>query len=246
MSGRDLVDEMRSGVRPLTPPRQGGALDLVVGVVAVIAVISLAFFGYKFWFSGGVPQPPAAVQVAAVTRAATRVTPAAWTKADDDACMALGQAAARNPQTGNYVITNYSISEGVAFLVTKTECQLTRKTTRFCGTDGKSKLVAIVNDYLGRMDLVVLGIGAQGAPMAVAGAIFGGEPAAGDGIYQDMAKDTLDYMASYNTHVLKAVRTLAKEGVVTADDFNTGPFGGVPENIQKIFAGVTATGNICA
>ncbi|MDB5505544.1 MAG: hypothetical protein JWR75_182 [Devosia sp.] len=143
------------------------------------------------------------------------------------------------------MITNRSVAEGVAGLATMAECQLTRKIGRFCSVEGKTQLVAAVNDYFGRMDLVTLGIGVQGAPMAIAGAMFGGEPAAGDAIYQDMANDTLAFMKSYNARVVTALRKLGQNGVVKAEDFRPFPLAGIPENIVSIFEGVHPVGNTC-
>lgn len=43
MSGRDLIDEMRSGARPVTSePKRGGLFDVVVTVAAIVAVGALA------------------------------------------------------------------------------------------------------------------------------------------------------------------------------------------------------------
>lgn len=224
-------------------PGRGALFDIGLGLVAVIAVAGLGGVGFKVWSRGAGPPPPAQVQVAAL--APTQNAAAVWEKADTDACTARARAAPSHPDTGNLQITNRSISEGVAGLSTLVECQLTRKVARFCGAEGNAKLVAIVNDYLGRVDMVNFGVGLQGAPMAVAGAMFGGEPAAGDAMYKDMAEDTRTFMKSYSARVLKAVRALGQNGVVKADDFKPFPFGSVPEQITQMFAGVQQTRNIC-
>jgi hypothetical protein len=242
MSGRDLIDEMRSGARPLASQQQrGGLFDIVATIAAVVAVGALAFFAYGAWFSDKAPRPP--VQLAATPTPA--VIPVHWTEADDAACAARGRAAANDPDTGSYMITNDSIAEGMAFLGTKVECQLTSKITHFCGGDGNAELVAIVNDYMGRIDLIRLGLAAQGAPMAIAGGMFGGEAAAGDGIYDSMKADTLAYMKGYDARIVASIRSLATKGVVKADDFKPFPFAGVPSRIEAIFAGAAATSNIC-
>ena len=155
-------------------------------------------------------------------------------------------AAAENADTGTYLITNPSLAEGIPFLVTRVECQLTVKEARFCGPEGNAKLVAIVDDYLNRMDVIRVGIAAQGAPMAILGGMMGGEIAAGDEIYGSMAEDTLKFMSEHHARVVAALRALAKEGVVTADAFKPFPFAGVPSRIQPIFAGIEAKSNLCA
>ena len=242
MSGRDLVDEMRSGARPLAEkPRGGGIFDIVIGAVAVVALGALGYVAYGTWFSGKAPRPP--VQVAAVVMPAE---PVVWTEDDTKACAAKANAAAENADTGTYLITNPSLAEGIPFLVTRVECQLTVKEVRFCGPEGNAKLVAIVDDYLNRMDVIRVGIAAQGAPMAILGGMMGGEISAGDEIYGSMAEDTLKFMSEHHARVVAALRALAKEGVVTADAFKPFPFAGVPSRIQPIFAGIEAKSNLCA
>jgi len=243
MSGRDLVDQVRSGARPLTdePQRRGGLLDILATVAAIAALGTLAYFAYGAWFSGKAPHPP--VQVASVP--AQAAIPAEWTKADDTACMARARAAADDPDTGSYMITNRSVAEGMAFLGTKVECQLSTKITRFCGADGRAQLVAIVNDYITRADLVTIGLAAQGAPMALVGGMLGGEAAAGDAVYSSMHADTLAYMKDYDKRVVQSVRSLASKGIVKADDFKPFPFAGVPTRIAAMFAGTTVKSSIC-
>jgi hypothetical protein len=240
MSGRDLVDEVRSGARPLADARDRGLFDLVAATAATIAIGALAYVGYGAWFSGKPPAPPvlgAALHVPAA--------PAAWTDADEKACIARARAAASNPDTGTYTITNRSIAEGAAGLGTKIECELTARPRRFCGAEGTAQLVAIVNDYITRMDLVRLGLAAQGAPMAIAGGMFGGEAAAGDAIYSDMKADTIAYLKAYDARIATAVRGLAAGGIVKAEDFKPFPFAGVPQRIEEIFAGVSVGQQLC-
>lgn len=241
MSGRDLVDEMRSGVRPLADKPRSGPFDILAAVAAVMAIGALGYVGYGAWFSPKAPRPP--VQVATV---APTAQPVAWTEKDEAACNARARAAADDPDTGAYLITNYSIAEGAASLGTKVECQLTAKPKRFCGAEGSAQIVAILNDYIGRMDLVRIGLAAQGAPMAFAGGMLGGEAEAGDAIYDSMKGDTLAYMKSYDDRIVRAVRALASGGVVTADAFKPFPFAGVPKRIEAIFAGVEVKSSLCA
>ena len=243
MSGRNLVDEMRSGVRPMTDkPERNGLFDIIAAAGAIIAIAALGYVGYGVWFSGNAPSPPP-VQVAAITPVSA--TPAAWTEGDEKACNARASAAASNPDTGTYLITNQSIAEGAAGLGTKIECLLTAKPKRFCGPEGNAQLVAIVNDYMNRMGLVRVGLAAQGAPMAIAGGMLGGEAAMGDGVYDMQKADTLKYLKQFDDRIIKAVRTLGANGLVKAEDFKPFPFAGVPKSIEGIFAGVSVKQHIC-
>ena len=52
MSGRDLVRELRSVATP--PPKQpqrGSIVDLLIAALAVIAVASFGYFGYVTWLA---------------------------------------------------------------------------------------------------------------------------------------------------------------------------------------------------
>lgn len=218
---------------------------MVLSIVAVVAIAGLGFFAFKAWVPGGAPAPQEVSRAAVASSSLERTTPAVWTKADNDLCIARARAAAQNPETGNYRITNHSVSEGVAALTSMVQCQLTTKVTRFCGAEGKAQLIALVNDYFSRMSMVTLGIGVQGAPMAVAGAVFGGEPAAGDAIYREMASDTLAFMKTHNARVVAALQTLGRNGVVRAEDFRSFPFADIPENIVLVFDGIHPAGDAC-
>lgn len=242
MSGHDLVDEMRSGMRPVADiSRRRSLFDIAIAAAAVVALGALGFVAYGTWFSGTAPQPPAQVATTAPP-----AEPAAWTEADSAACKARGRSAASDPDTGTYSITNRSISEGVAGLATLVECELTAKPRRFCGAEGSAKVVAIVNDYINRMDLIRLGLAAQGAPMAFAGGLLGGEAAAGDAVYDSMKADTLAYMKQHDARVVKAIRSLASGGIVTKEAFKPFPFAGVPARIEELFAGIEVKSNLCS
>lgn len=237
MSGRDLVDEMRSGVRPISERSPRGIFDMVIAATAIMAVGALGVVAYGAWFPAKTPRP---VQVASAAPASS------WTETDAARCDAKAIAASDNPDTGNYMITSRSISEGLAFLTTKVECLLTTKADRFCSPEGKSQLVTIVNDYFNRLDLVKLGIAAQGAPMALVGSLAGGEAAMGDAVYGSMASDTLAYMAEKDARVVAAIRKLGSGDVIDADAFRPLPFAGLPKRVEEIFADVSVTSHLCA
>lgn len=240
MSGRDLVQARRDA----DPPRQPGAgsrfFDMLIGLVAVVAIGSVAYFGYVNWLAPrfSQPRPVPAKLVAAAT------PQMAWTDADMSRCQAKARAAAESPEMGDAVLVDRTVTEGFAGMATLVECRITTKMARFCDPAEKAALVEMVNDYLGRIDLLKLGLGAQGAPMAIMGGAFGGEMAAGRDIY-DMEKDaTLSVMDTYQKKVASALRTLGKRGVVSATDF--GGFAGTPATITDIFKNVSVTDQLCA
>lgn len=240
MSGRELVQARRDAEPPRGPRDGGRILDMLLGLVAVVAVGSLAYFGYTHWLAPRSPQPQYAPPklVAAATPAVI------WTDADMARCKAKAQAAADSPEMGDAVLVERTVTEGFAGMATLVECRITTKIARFCDPKEKAALVAMVNDYLGRIDLLRFGMGAQGAPMALLGGAFGGEIAAGRDVY-DMEKDaTFSVMETYHKRVAAGLRALGKRGVVTAGDF--GSFAGVPAAITSIFEGVTVSDQLCA
>lgn len=240
MSGRELVQARRDAEPPRGPRDGGRVLDVLIGLVAVVAIGSLAYFGYTHWLAPRFPQPrPAASKL--VAAAAPEVV---WTDADTARCKAKARAAADSPEMGDAVLVERTVTEGFAGMATLVECRITTKIARFCDPQEKAALVAMVNDYLGRIDLLRLGMGAQGAPMALLGGTFGGEIAAGRDIY-NMEKDaTFSVMDIYHKKVAAGLRALGKRGVVSASDF--GSFAGVPAPIKDIFEGVTASDQLCA
>ena len=178
MSGRELVRSRRDA-EPPREPGGGRLFDLLIGLVAVVAIGSLAYFGYTNWLAPRFAQPRAAA-----TKLVASVTPeVVWTDADMSRCKAKAQAAAETPEMGDAVLVDRTVTEGFAGMATLIECRLTTKISRFCDPKEKAALVDMVNDYLGRIDLLTLGLGAQGAPMAIMGGAFGGEMAAGRDIY---------------------------------------------------------------
>ncbi|MEQ1771706.1 MAG: hypothetical protein ABL879_17900, partial [Devosia sp.] len=113
-----------------------------------------------------------------------------------------------------------------------------------CDPKEKAVMVAAVNDYLGRTDLIMLGLGLQGAPMRLLGAATGdGEINAGSSIYDMQKADTVAFMQGYQKRVASALQKLARDGLMAPADFGT--FVGVPETITTLFAGKTAQRNVC-
>ena len=216
-------------------------------LVAVAAVVSAGVFGYVSWIrphSAG-PRVPDhnAVLVASATRQAS-VTEA-WTDADDGRCLARARAEANSDGPQQVVSPNPSLAPGFAGMATLLECKLTRKVSRFCSPEQKTKLVEAVNDYLTRRDLIVGALGLQGAPMAIMGQFVGGEAAMGSDIYESQRDEVVGFMQIYNTRIANALKALARDGMVGPADF-AGFMGGPPENIQIMFGSAVAERNTCA
>lgn len=245
MSGRELITEIRSAAKtPRTPPRQHSVIDLLFALLAMAAVGCLGYFGFTAFLRSQQIQPdPPAAAVAPDRPAPSDV---AWTEADDQQCRAAARAASAVPVPAEMGLSNRAVTEGFAAFATALDCRLTHKTRRFCDPTEKAALVAMINDYLGRLDLITAGLAAQGAPMAVAGAIFGGEAAAGSGIY-DMQRDhTIAFMTQFYSRVSASLQNLARDGIASPADF-AGPLGfGISDPIKKMFADVEATRHLCA
>ena len=243
MSGRDLVRDVRNAATPPSNPRQrGGIVDFVVTALAVIAVGSLAYFGYASWFAPHSPQPQAAppVQVASIDP----VT--AWTDADTSHCRASARTSSVNEVPSEAVFANRAVTEGFGPMATMIACRIATKSIRFCDPKEKAALIAMISDYLGRVDLIRLGLGVQGAPMAVLGEMFGGEISAGDAVYSMEKEGTFAFMKVYHDKIAAALRRLGRDGILSASDFATFMGTGVPQSITEIFDGVEAERHVCA
>lgn len=254
MSGRDLVRGLRSAEAPppKPPQRGGGILDFLIGAVAIVAVASFGYFGYATWLApkpvrvavaASAPTPPAAPSAEA-TPVLTEAD-YGWTEADGERCKAEARAAAEAPLPVDAVLTQRSVTEGFASMATLVECQITTKTARFCAPEQKTKLVAAVHTYLDKMDLIVLGLGVQGAPMAIMGEAFGGEVAFGSSVYEMQEEGTLAVMRVHHKKVVDAVKALARDGIVSQSDFAAFMGMGVPTSIKEMLKGVEAERNIC-
>ena len=244
MSGRELINEMRSGTKlPSAPPRQHSIVDLLFAVLAMGAVGSLGYFGFTAVLRS--PPAPPSQAVASVPAAEPRAD-VAWTEADEEQCLAAARAAAAGPLPGEMALASRAVTEGLAGFATALDCRLTHKTQRFCDAAGKAQLAAMIKDYLGRLDLITAGLAAQGAPMAIAGAFLGGEAAAGSDIYDMQRDQTIAFMTIYYKQVSASVAALGRDGIASATDF-AGPLGfGIPAPIKKMFADVTAERHLCA
>lgn len=244
MSGRDLVRDVRSTAKPSAVPGQGlGIVDLVVTALAIVAVASLAYFGYATWFGHRAPQP----QATPPTELVASIDPAmAWTDDDTARCRAKARAASDDEMPAEAMFANRAVTDGFGPMATMIECRIATKSTRFCDPKEKAALVAMINDYLARVDIIRLGMGVQGAPMAVLGEMFGGEIEAGSGVY-NMEKDgTFAFMQVYHSRIAEALKRLGRDGLLSAADFATFMGTGVPSTITEIFDGVTPERHACA
>lgn len=242
MSGRDLVRGVRDAAPiPKNNDRRGSIVDLVVVALAVIAVGSFAYFGYITWFGPHAPR----LQAAPPAHAASAEPLPVWTDEDTSHCKANARAVADDPMPGGALLVNRAVTDGFGPMATLIECRITTKVTRFCNPKGKAELVEIINDYLGRVDLIRLGLGVEGAPMAVLGEMFGGEIAAGDSIHDLQNEGTFAFMKVYHDRIAMALRTLGRKGIVTVSDFGTFFGTGVPSSISDIFKGVVVEESAC-
>ena len=242
MSGRELVSEMRSGGKPPRAPMQlGGLLDFAVIAIAAIAVASLGYFGVTVWLAPQGPPPAPATAVAQVPQA--MIEP--WTEADTSICQARARKAANEPVPDDLALSQRSVTEGFAGMTTMIACRMTIKSERFCDPREKEKLVAMVNDYLTRVDLITVGLGVQGAPMALMGAVMGGEPEAGSTIYEMQREGTMKFMALHDERVVAALQSLARDGIVVPEDFAQFMGMGIPKAVTRMFGDVEAERHVC-
>jgi hypothetical protein len=220
--------------------RLGGLLDVAVVTVAMIAVATLGYYGVATWFAPRTPQPAPAATVALLQPS---IEP--WTEADTSICQARARKAAGEPVPADLALAQRSVTEGFAGMTTMIACRMTTKSARFCDSEEKGKLVAMVNDYLGRVDMITVGLGVQGAPMALVGAVTGGEAAMGSSIYEMQREGTMKFMALHHEKVAAAVQSLARDGIVAPDDFAAFMGMGIPKTVTSMFDGVEAERHVC-
>lgn len=244
MSGRDLVRDVRSTAKPSAAPDQGlGIVDLVVTALAIVAVGSLAYFGYATWFAPRAPQP----QVTPPALVAAMTAPdVVWTDEDTARCRAKARAASNDEMPGDAILADRAVTDGFGPMATMIECRIATKSTRFCNPKEKAALVAMINDYLAHVDMIRLGMGVQGAPMAVFGELLGGEAQAGSGVYDVVKDGTFAVMKLYHDRIAAALKRLGRDGIVSASDFAAFFGTGVPGPITDIFDGVVAERQVCA
>lgn len=238
MPGRDLVSDLReSGKLASAPAPRGRIVDLVLAVVAAIAIGGAGYFGVTSWMS---PTAPAPARVASIAPAEV------WTDADTAVCKSRAIAAANAPIPDEMAFANRSVTEGYAGLSVLVECQLSTKASRFCDPKQKATAVAMVNDYLARTDVVYLGLGLQGAPMRLLGGVVGGEVAMGSSIYDEQRDQTTTFMNAQQRRVSAALQRLRRDGILAPEDFGGFLGGGVPKAITRAFGDVQPQRQVCS
>lgn len=227
------------------PRRQSGVLDILLGAVALTAVGALGYFGIGWWTSQNAPgasaAPPSTVAMTASLSETER-----WTEQDTARCQQKGRAAANAPIPGEMALANPAVTEGFADRATILECRIITKPARFCDPTEKAALVAAVTDYIARINVVVVALNVQGAPMSILGDMMGGEIAGGSAIYNEQRDETIAFMKLYHQRVAAGLKALGRGGVIAVGDF--GGFMGLdaPPMIREILEGVDRTGNLCA
>ena len=239
MSGQDVVRARRDKIG-MQPVRSGIGIDLLLSVVAFAAVAFCIVLASRWIMAGPPPVAPPAMVAAVDTTGLT------WTEKDSAACESRARAAASEPLSSDMAMADPVISGGgFATIAARVTCRATIKAARLCDPAQKAELVAQVNDYVTRRDLIVLGLDVQGAPMTVIGAFTGGEVAGGASMYDAIKTDTLAYIAVHHDRLLAKLHALAQGGVLSAGDFSFMGLGLSPA-LAPAFENVTATAPICS
>ena len=239
MSGQDVVRAQRDkiGIRPVP---SGLALDLVLSVVAFAAVALCLVLAARWILAGPPPVAPPDMVAAVDTTALT------WTDKDSAACESRARVAAAEPLPHEMELADSVITGGgFATIAARVTCRATIKAARLCDPAQKADLVAQVNDYVTRHDLIVMGLDVQGAPMTIIGAFTGGEVAGGAAMYDMIKADTLEYIAWHHDRLLAKLHALAQGGVLSASDFSFMGLGLSPA-LASAFADVKPTTPICS
>lgn len=237
MSGQDVVRARRDRMAS-RPERKGLFTDLLLGIAAMAALACCAVLSWN-WIMAG---PPPVAPPSTILSSSSRLD---WTAQDSATCENRANTAANEPLPAELVMADPVISNGgFARLTTRVTCRATLKVSRLCDPAQKAELVAQINDYVARHDIIVLGLDVQGAPMNIIGAFTGGEVAMGASMYDMTKADTLQYMAIYHDRLLARLHALAQGGVLSASDF--GIFGlSVSPALAPAFVAVTPTTPIC-
>jgi hypothetical protein len=244
MSGNKLVRAMRDGDLP--PPRRPRGRNIVGQLIPIITTVAVGCFAYFSFRSLTIPYAQPKAAPAQVQPVANQGITAAWTAKDIALCDGVARAASEAPVPIEMALANRSVTDGLARLATLIECSITTKIERFCDPAERAALVAMINDYLGRIDIIKLGLGIQGAPMAVLGELFGGEIAAGSDIYNLERDATFAFIKEYNLRIAAGLQSLARQDIIKAADFSTFFGTGVPSAITSIFDGVKVDRHRCA
>jgi hypothetical protein len=245
MSGREIVNAMRARGNFAKPVRTIGILDLVVAAVTVLALGCCCFLAINTIFRPTRPAGPAPVTVTASLDA-----DALWTEQDAARCEASARQAATRPDSAvadDAALGIRAITDGgYAALATRMNCIASTKITRLCDPQQKEAFVAALNDYVGRFDLIVLGLGAQNGFVSLAGGMLGGEAEMGADVMDTQTQATLDYIDHYHARIVANLRQMARVELIRPEDFGAAFGIGASGTIVGILKDVVPTHNLCA
>ena len=242
MSGRTVVNGIR-GEMPAPKPRPPlGGIDIVLGIVALMAVGALGYFGFTTLLAPGESSAAAKSPPPSMVASADDV---AWTDDDTGRCELKAKSEAKRAKDVAPPSVNPSLAPGFAAVATLLECHIETKAARFCDQAHKAVLVAEVNDYIGRLELILAALNLQGAPMQMLGGMSS-EISLGSDIYEMQKNATLEFMLSYHNRVADGLRGLARDGLVTEADFGAFLGMGVPPMVKRMLKDVTPAANACA
>ncbi|MDB5529261.1 MAG: hypothetical protein JWR51_2364 [Devosia sp.] len=241
MSGRDVVRGLRESGKLGKPAIGGGRVDLWLGVVAVVAIACCIYVGLG-WLNNARP-PASPLAVAHVVQADEQ--DAIWSDADTAKCQADARIAANEDVPGDLAMANQAVtSGGFSSMATMVACRATTKVARLCDAAQKAEFVAMVNDYVARLDLVVTGLNVQGGSIALIGGMLGVEdPASAYDLSKD---DTIAYLKIYHQRVVAGIQSLAKAGLIAESDFGVFLGMGASSTTSHMFEGVTPDHAGCA
>ncbi len=243
MSGRDTVNEMRARGDFAKPAGRSGGLDFLLLAMALFAVSCCAFLGLGWLVtkpgSNGDPSRPALV-------AQTASPMERWTERDTVNCQAIARRAisdSRAAAAASLGLPSVTRS-GYAGMAARITCLARTKPTRLCDPEEKATFVAAVNDYVSRLDVVLIGLKAQAGLVGAAAGVLGGEVGFGSAVLDVHTAATVDYIKIYHGDVTRSLRALAQGGVLTTGDF-AGIFG-ASGTIADILDPVSPSHRLCA
>lgn len=239
MSGREIVNAMRARGNFAKPARTIGIVDILIAGLTLVALGFCCVLAMNSLFRPRIQAlPPASITADAL-----------WTERDAARCETAAHQAGTRPDAAIAEAAARGIRSitdgGFARLATRMNCLASTKITRLCNPEQKQAFLAEMNDYVGRFDLIVLGLGAQNGMVNIAGGVLGGEAEMGAGVMDMQTEATLDYIDYYHARIANNLRQLARIELVSLDDFG-GTFGiGASGTIMAMLKDVVPTHDIC-
>ncbi|WP_375452090.1 hypothetical protein [uncultured Devosia sp.] len=238
MSGRDLIRARRETMVSAKPQSQWGGLDVVLIVVAIMAVGACSYVGFGWMGSG----PASAALIAASS------DDLSWSVADEASCTAKARTTAASADASiEMTLADPAItSGGYSRIAKRVHCLATTKPMRFCDGQQRAVLVDAVMDYFHRTDLLIAGLQLQGMPINFYGNLLGGEASAGAGVYDLQMQSTFDYMKFFHDEIKADLRGLATAGLLNVGDFGVFMGMGASPMVVEILKDVKPGGRSCA